>query len=320
MAVKSKDEVKIPPTETWLKRTNTNSPVSDYSESHPSFGTIGINRVSGRSSLFQSDTVHQHYIALRIHEAERVVDGVRENVFARRRLVEVNLTEAQFAQMITQPNVGDGVPCTIHYNSGDSGEPWLHPSWGTRPDAPDPEPFLTPYDEELSERTQDVTACIAEAQQAVEMLLSGEFILTKGNLNVIKDKLNRAQMQATSNLPYIVKQMHEKMEERVSRAVVEFETYVSQSLQARGLEALVADTPRLAALAAQESKALPEPATSAQDFFDADMCSSCGDLLYQTEDGPVHERTGQQECLNLTEPATSAHETGDTDYTKTEQT
>jgi hypothetical protein len=79
----------------------------------------------------------------------------------------------------------------------------------------------------------------------VDELISGESKLNQRNLKELKDKLDTADRQFTANLPYVVKRMGEAMEQRLSQAVVEFECYVSQSLQARGLEAAISGAPRL---------------------------------------------------------------------------
>ena len=53
MANPREKEPVIPPTEQWLTRTVPDS-MGWVHESHPSYAVIGVNRVSGETSLFQT--------------------------------------------------------------------------------------------------------------------------------------------------------------------------------------------------------------------------------------------------------------------------
>ena len=62
-------------------------------------------------------------------------------------------------------------------------------------------------------------------------------------------------MNVERNLPYVMNEMEEGIEKRMATAINEFESYVSFSLQKKGLEHLASQAPRLSA---PEQKALPE--------------------------------------------------------------
>lgn len=245
-----------PPTETYLVREESPNRVK---ETHPSYGVVGISRVSGRADLFASDVVHHHFLSLRIKEAARVIDGTFEHVSGGRQLIEVWMTEAQFAQMITQPNVGDGVPCTLHDVWGD--ETSWNNDWGNRPAPPPPAPIIDGYKKEVEEKGAKVSEDIAKAQALVTEMLTGKKNLTKKNLDAVRDALYFAKMTADSNMPFVVERMNEAMEKKAASAVVEFETFVSQSLQARGLAYLQNDAPQLRIGPAPTVPELPASAT-----------------------------------------------------------
>ena len=90
-------------------------------EKHPAFGTIGVFRTSGQRHLFGSPLQrHQGYVTIRVNHAEKVRSGRGYYwYFARKNIIEVALSEAQFAQLITSWNVGEGVPCTLDSIPGD---------------------------------------------------------------------------------------------------------------------------------------------------------------------------------------------------------
>jgi hypothetical protein len=83
-------------------------------EAHESFGIVSISRVNGRSHLFGS-AIEDHHSFFRLTISQcQVEHSVGENrYFDSRELISVDLSAAQFAQLITSMNVGSGVPCTI---------------------------------------------------------------------------------------------------------------------------------------------------------------------------------------------------------------
>jgi hypothetical protein len=85
--------------------------------SHPSFAKVNVSRVSGRADLFQSAFTHQHHIALRISRCEQVGDDYKM-LSEKEQLIEVAMSESQFARMITSLNMGSGSACTLQYFNG----------------------------------------------------------------------------------------------------------------------------------------------------------------------------------------------------------
>ena len=240
-------------TDQWLKRVHKSG--TEYTESHPSYGCIGISHVSGRGVLFGSEVTHQHFLSLTISEAERVVDEPREFVSERRELIRVDMTQAQFAEMITSPNRGSGVPCTITRFTGDKGEPWANQRHGGRPSPPDPEHYTKKYKNVMGERAGYVSEGLKKAKEKVDRLFNGDDKPTKSNLKELQDALRMAQLNLDQNLAYVMEEMEEGIENRMATAISEFESYVSFSLKAKGLEHLSEQAPRLSV---GEQKALPE--------------------------------------------------------------
>ena len=91
-------------------------------EKHPAYGMVGFYRVSGNPGrLFGSSLKnHESYIALRIGTGERIHSNGWDRYYGslRGEHVEVMLSSAQFAELLTSMNVGNGVPCTIAYLGG----------------------------------------------------------------------------------------------------------------------------------------------------------------------------------------------------------
>ena len=240
-------------TDKWLKRESKST--TEYTETHPSYGCISISPVSGKGVLFGSEVTHQHFISITISEARRVVDEPHEFVMSDREIVRIAMTQAQFAEMITSPNRGSGTPCTIERCTGDSDKPWVDSRHGGRPSPPAPEHYTKKYKQVIGERADLISESLKTAAQLADKLLNGGEKPNKANLKAIASSLHCAQMNLDRNLPYVMEEMEEGIEKRMATAVSEFESYLSFSLKAKGLEHLQSEVPRLTV---GEQKALPE--------------------------------------------------------------
>lgn len=108
---------KVPVAET--KREN-NGGVETVRE-HPAFGTIGAYRFTsgGGIQLFGSPIKHHGGVTIRICQAKEYYSLHRSWVHAGSEIVDVTLSESQWATFVSTMNVGSGVPCTVnHHQSG----------------------------------------------------------------------------------------------------------------------------------------------------------------------------------------------------------
>jgi hypothetical protein len=92
--------------------------------SHPAFGNISISRVqsSAGKRFFGSSIKHNNYICLRIDQGIEVESyGIKKfRQVSRKGLIEVNLTQSQWASMVSSIGLGEGTPCTLeYYRDGD---------------------------------------------------------------------------------------------------------------------------------------------------------------------------------------------------------
>lgn len=224
----------------WSKFTEKG--VAGTGESHPSYGTFSISRSNGDTNLFDSTVRHRSFITIKIHPATKYRDDAQERVIGGiETLAEVWMTEAQFSQAVSQPNMGSGVPCTLRHVSGD--EPYEGVRWG-RPMPPEDDQFLVKYTNEAKAYTDRATQAVAEANTILKQLLSGELKPTKANLGLASKQLESAQRQVNSNLPYALKQAQEGIEDAYSKAVVNFEAYVGHRTRGLG-EGVLAGAPSL---------------------------------------------------------------------------
>lgn len=102
--------------------------VGEYQDDHPAFAVIQISRVSsgGKIAMFGSRTkTHPTFVRLRITRASRQYGLARDWIFGENSsVVEVDMTSLQFSDMLTNMNVGSGVPCTLRQIEGKN-IPWI---------------------------------------------------------------------------------------------------------------------------------------------------------------------------------------------------
>ena len=126
---------------------------------HPSYGMVQFVRTGGSSRrLFGSGLNHHSAtILLTVREGVRHHELGRDWYMGNRALVEVELSAAQFTSLLTQMNVGTGVPCTIRRYNGEVAEP---------PDEPPETERVRNYFkysmEELAERLKTVATTITD--------------------------------------------------------------------------------------------------------------------------------------------------------------
>lgn len=83
-------------------------------EKHESYGIMSFSRVMGTPrDLFGSSIQHGDTIEMRLSTAEARRDFQKSYYREDKRIITVEMSQAQFAEAITTMNIGDGVPVTI---------------------------------------------------------------------------------------------------------------------------------------------------------------------------------------------------------------
>lgn len=199
---------------------------SDIINSHPSFGMAGFSRVSGRGmTLFGSSIQHNEIMTLRIQTAEVDRHLSREWYHAKKCLIEVDFSSTQFAEMITSPNQGSGVPCTIRYLDG------------VRIPEPPYESVKDRYSSEFKAKMGNITERVDDSLNIVKNILSKDRI-TKGDKEEILALCVEYFNSIKSGVPFIEKSFTEQMERTVLEAKNEVEAFVQRRLTEEGIKAL----------------------------------------------------------------------------------
>lgn len=194
---------------------------------HPAFGQIGAARVTGQAFLYGSDFEHRGYMSIRIHESELHRDLSRDWHFERGRVVEVHLSEAQWATFISTPNMGSGVPCTIGYTRAGHME-------GHRPYLPAPPSRREQYEAEAAARGEAMLAALETLDARI-----AELKVSEKQKNELRGHVLAARRELTSGLPFVAKSFAKYTQAVVERAKVEVAAYAMRTLTRMGLERLL---------------------------------------------------------------------------------
>lgn len=187
------------------------SPIEDA----PYMTTVRAARVQGRKVLFDSEHVHQNFITLSINKATRERGLSKDWIHGHREIIQVAMSESQWAAMISSLNFGSGVPATLEHLKGERVE----------------QPVLT--EDKTEQFSNEMGGCIEAIIAQVEELKKGKHTKkTLHTLNVIISHLK-------ANIPYVQDSFDRHMEERVDKAKTEIEAYMNNTVQRAGLEALL---------------------------------------------------------------------------------
>lgn len=196
-------------------------------ETHPAWGLIGASRVSsgGRgATLFDSDIQHQHFVMVRLSRAERRRNLMHDYKHGSEQIVEIAMSEAQWASFVSTMNVGQGVPCTIE-SIGRKQVPGV-----------EYEPRLAVSMEEVQDAA---TQALKQIQEALDDYLDHKTV----------KKLRTLEMlirNAPANMRFAADSLSEHAENVVQRARADIEAMVVSKAEQLGIDpADITTTPLL---------------------------------------------------------------------------
>lgn len=222
-------------------------------EKHPSYGLVSITRTTGggRSALFMSPFRHQQAMTLNISRAKIDRSLHHDHVFEEENLISIDLSEAQFARMVSSTGNGVGTPCTLTSVGGD-----LMPRPPERKD-------LEKFQDDVKKDMLKAGEALLDAEAKIKALLDKPNV-TKTDRREIEHLLNEATRRFRDHLPYTVEQLGEHMNKVVESAKIEVDAYVNLRIETLGREALAAGAPISMALdsGSERSEGLVDGTTS----------------------------------------------------------
>lgn len=209
---------------------------NDYHEDHPAFGVAVVTRSSGTGrALFQSDLLHNETIHLSIRRAQRSRNLIRDWVFPRREIVEVEMSLAQWGSLVSSIGIGSGVPVTIR-----SVDQALVPNL----------PYEPRIAEAVAETKNTVQRLMKDARESFDALKSA--FESKKGIKEVREAMRHHESSlrnTESNAGFAIKQVTEATEFVVAQAKTDIESHILNAQMQTGLiapiEAPVLDMRRI---------------------------------------------------------------------------
>lgn len=222
----------VPPTVEDAKGPGSSDEVR---ESHPAYGVINFSRMTTTPGavLFDSDIRHGEYIRLTVQRATRQRGLGHDWIHADGRdLIEVDMSMAQFAGVISSFGQGGGVPVTIRSTESNVNVDGLEFA-----------PRMTESLDEVRSAAATAFGRIKEAQAALDALPKDAKAAER---KAAQGRLRTAIEHAEGNVEFATSNLTKHTENVVQKAKADIEAMVNRHAQQIGLSA--AQTPSVAAL------------------------------------------------------------------------
>lgn len=191
---------------------------------HPAFGQIVASRVQGTRSLYGSDFLHRHFVTITISRSQLCRDLSHDWHFGGQDLIEVHLSEAQWATFVSSMNVGSGVPCTIDHVGGEDA-----PGIPLRRNVDVVENELRQTIDDMRKAVDDVAA---QMESDIGQSLSG------AKRTKLLAGLTRLRRLVDDHVPFMAKSFRKTMETTVEKAKIEVNAYAESVIVRSGIAAL----------------------------------------------------------------------------------
>ena len=198
-------------------------------EKHKSWGMVGFYRNFGSGrELFGSDVTNHNTIRLTVKHAVKYRELGRDWTMGDDIICEVELSALQFAELLTNMNMGDGVPCTIKYTREDG-----------YVDYKSEKSKIEVIQEERNEEIEKASSNLQEVISELTELISNKKIpKTVGNELLHKLKCATSNLEG-SNYEFYKKQAFNEVAKMVVEAKSQISEHINHKIYSVGLEHLI---------------------------------------------------------------------------------
>lgn len=191
-------------------------------QTHPAYAQIQASRVSGQANLYGSEFQHHAYITVTVSLSEMRRSLSNDWPHARGELIEVAMSEAQWASFVSSMNVGEGTLCTLQHIQGQQ-----------IPQIPAPQSKNDQFKKEI---LKDAQAAFDELD-ALKAQIDGLKISQKQKEELLK-QAGRVKSTLADSMPFVVDQHGEYMERTIERAKAEINAYLHNTVMRSGVASL----------------------------------------------------------------------------------
>lgn len=209
---------------------------------HPSYGMVGFSRVTGNPGRLFGSSVsgssvsdHGTFVSLRITRASRQHDLSRDWYHGDMTpIIEVYLSSAQFAELLTSMNIGSGVPCTIRYTDGQSVE-----------SPPNELLEAEQVKHDFKGRIDELAVKLISSQKHISELLEKK-ALTQADRKEVNSLLDGVVREIKANMPFVLESFEKATKQMETAAKAEVDAFMTHAMMVAGMNALQAGDARTA--------------------------------------------------------------------------
>lgn len=200
---------------------------------HESFGIAGFSRSTTGGdgvSLFGSSIKHGNTITFIVRHAEvtRNLEQDWYNSSSRQPIIEIEMSQSQFAEMITSMNMGEGIPVTIRKVDGKRMEACPHES------------KVQQHSNEFKQRMKEFSERLNKYGKELYSLI--EKRIPQKEQIIAKNIVDQIVQEVESNIPFYEKQFVRQMEKTQTEAKAEVEAFVTRKIHSAGLSSLLGES------------------------------------------------------------------------------
>ncbi|MDR3436402.1 hypothetical protein [Telmatospirillum sp.] len=209
-------------------------------DEHPSYGIIQLSKISSTGTpLVGSPLLHHSVVGIKISTAFKGHEYGHDNFYAEDLLLEINMSEHQWATFVSSFGVGGGTPVTLD----------CRPAPGYTLQHVSPPPATSPR----GAHTADVSQALTKAKAAIDTLnglmssLAAKPVakVKKADIENLHNAVTQVNNWLTGNLPFVQQCFEEAMEKTIASAKAEVAGFTTNMIVQAGLEHLGAKAPTL---------------------------------------------------------------------------
>jgi hypothetical protein len=183
---------------------------------HPAFGSVTLTTVNGGGgTMFLSNVRHPRRVRFEVCQAIMERSYNHDKHYADKSIVHFEMSEIQFAELVSGMNKGNGTPCTLTWMRGE----------GYLPDIVLPSSSAR-FKGEVKEAFARAAAAIRGVKAEVQKTLDAAKV-SKVKQEEILRHLSALEREVGSNLPFMHHQFEESLEGMVAEAKSVVEAYAS---------------------------------------------------------------------------------------------
>lgn len=201
---------------------------------HPCFGLARFSRICGYSGfMFGSDVQSENFIELTINHAERIKGDYSVHYYDYGKpIVRLKMTQTQFAELLTNMNIGNGVPVTLEEINGERLEQF---------DLDDAKNHLDELKEDFKERSKETLNSLIESRNELKKIIDKKNLSKKDQEKALW-LLDKYIQEIRSNMPFFIKLYKEETADIVQRAKTELDGMIQSCVIRAGVKALGLDS------------------------------------------------------------------------------